>query len=269
MAAGGVSDRRLENAFAAVPREAFLGRGPWPILRWGRGYVPAPSRDLTYLYDDVLVGIIPERNLNNGQPSFLASLIAAAAPKSGDHVVHIGAGVGYYTAILAHLVGRRGKVTAIEYEPILAVRLAQNFADAGNVQVIHGDGAQVAFAAANAILVNAGAVRPADRWLDGLADGGRLILPLTVTFVDRTSVPFDRQGAVFLITRRGEELDARRISGVGIYPCHGMRDPASEKALAAAFAAGGWENVTRLYRHNNAADADCWLRGEGWCLACR
>ena len=269
MAVSGLTDRRLENAFATVPREAFFGRGPWPILRWGRGYVTSPSRDPTYLYDDVLVGIIPERNLNNGQPSFLASLIAAAAPKPGDHVVHIGAGVGYYTAILAHMVDRRGAVTAIEYEPILAVRLAQNLADAKNVRSIHGDGAQVESAPADAILVNAGAVRPADRWLDGLADGGRLVLPLTVTFADRTGVPFDRQGAVFLIIRRGEEFDARRISGVGIYPCHGMRDPAAERALAAAFETGGWENVTRLYRHNDVPDADCWLRGEGWCLAYR
>ena len=269
MAAAGLSDRRLENAFATVPREVFLGRGPWPILRWGRGYETSPSSDPVYLYADVLPGIIPERNLNNGQPSFLASLIAAAAPKPGEHVVHIGAGVGYYTAILAHMAGRRGQVTAIEYEPILAVRLTQNLADAKNIRVIHGDGARVDFAPADAILVNAGATRPADRWLDRLADGGRLILPLTVDFADHTTTPFERQGAVFRIDRRGDEFAAKRLSGVGIYPCHGMRDPAAERALAAAFAAGGVENVTRLYRHNDVSDADCWLRGEGWCLAYR
>src|SRR5580765_4829733 len=58
-AAAGIIDRRVENAFAAVKREDFLGPGPWPILRWGRGYVPTPSRNLVYLCDDVLVGIIP------------------------------------------------------------------------------------------------------------------------------------------------------------------------------------------------------------------
>ena len=45
MAAAGLNDRRLENAFATVRREAFLGRGPWPILRWGRGYELSPSSD--------------------------------------------------------------------------------------------------------------------------------------------------------------------------------------------------------------------------------
>src|SRR5947207_4343973 len=120
MAAAGVVDRRVEAAFASVRREDFLGRGPWPILRWRRGYQTSPSRDLVYLYDDVLVGIIPERNLNNGEPSFLAALIAGAAPERGEHAVHIGAGLGYYTAILHHLVGRRGRITAIEFDAGLA-----------------------------------------------------------------------------------------------------------------------------------------------------
>jgi protein-L-isoaspartate(D-aspartate) O-methyltransferase len=98
MFAAGIRDRRVETAFAAVPRQHFLGRGPWPILRWNRGYVPTPSRNPVYIYDDVLIGIVPERHLNNGQPWLHVLLIASAAPK-----------VGYYSAILAHLVGRRGR----------------------------------------------------------------------------------------------------------------------------------------------------------------
>jgi protein-L-isoaspartate(D-aspartate) O-methyltransferase len=271
MAAAGVADRRLENAFAAVPREDFLGKGPWPILRWGSGYVPSPSADPLYLYADILIGILPERHLNNGQPSFLAILIAAASPKRGEHVVHIGAGVGYYTAIMAHLVGGRGRVTAIEYDPLLAVRLAHNLATADNVLALQGDGGIASFKPADVILVNAGATRPAERWLDGLRDGGRLILPLTTAaaFTGRGTVPFERQGAVFRITRRGEEFDARQVSRVGIYPCHGMRDAESEKALTAAFEKGGWEKVTRLYRRDDISEEDCWLRGKGWCLAYR
>ena len=36
-AAAGIEDARIEAAFAAVPREHFLGPGPWQILRWFRG----------------------------------------------------------------------------------------------------------------------------------------------------------------------------------------------------------------------------------------
>jgi protein-L-isoaspartate(D-aspartate) O-methyltransferase len=266
MAAAGVADRRLENAFATVRREAFLGRGPWPILRWDRGYVPTPSRNPVYLYADILIGIIPERNLNNGQPSFLASLIAAAAPKPGDHAVHIGAGVGYYTAILQHLVGPRGRVTAIEFDPGLAERLTANFANASNVKTLHGDGTRIDFGPADVILVNAGATRPADLWLDRLREGGRLILPLTAGGFPDVNL---RHGAVFRIERVGDDFAARRFSGVGIFPCEGMRDAEDEKALAAAFVAGGVEGVTRLYRRDDVPEEDCWLRGKGWCLAYR
>src|SRR5215470_17963629 len=149
MAVFGVSDRRIEAAFASVKREDFLGRGPWQILRWERGYISSPSRNPVYLYDDVVVGIIPERNLNNGQPSLHAWLIANAAPKAGEHVVHVGAGVGYYTAILHRLVGRRGRITAIEFDAGLAARLAKNFSGVRNVSVVQGDGARVPFDTAN------------------------------------------------------------------------------------------------------------------------
>jgi protein-L-isoaspartate(D-aspartate) O-methyltransferase len=263
-AAAGVADRRLENAFAAVPREDFLGPGPWPVLRWGRGYVASPSPDPVHLYADILVAILPERNLNNGQPSFLAGLIAAAAPKPGEHVVHIGAGVGYYTAILAKLVGRHGRVTAIEYEPALAARLTRNFTAQRNVRAIVGDGTSFDFAPADVILVNAGATHPLDHWLDRLAQGGRLVLPMTATDPGDDG---STRGVVFRIERRDNNFYVQWISLVGIYPCHGMRNSAAERALSAALQSGGSEKVTRLYRHNEVPDSLSWLRGEGWCLA--
>jgi protein-L-isoaspartate(D-aspartate) O-methyltransferase len=266
MAGFGVSDRRIEAAFASVKREDFLGRGPWQIVRWGRGYVPTPTRNPVYLYDDVVVGIIPERNLNNGQPSLHAALIASAAPRAGEHAVHVGAGVGYYTAILHRLVGRRGKVTAIEFDSGLAARLAANFAGANNIQVVSGDGARIAFDSADIIYVNAGATKPAETWLDRLVEGGRLILPLTAGEFPGGDI---RQGAVFRIERRDHKFLARRISGVVIFPCEGMRDAESEAALATAFEKGRVHEVARLYRRDDVPAEDCWLRGTGWCLAYR
>jgi protein-L-isoaspartate(D-aspartate) O-methyltransferase len=264
MATCGVCDRRIQSAFASVRREDFLGRGPWQIVRWDRGYLRTPSRDPVYLYDDVVVGIIPERNLNNGQPSLHALLIASAAPKAGEHAVHVGAGVGYYTAILHRLVGRRGRVTAVEFDSGLAARLAANFAGERNIHVLRGDGARVAFDVADIIYVNAGATKPAEAWLDRLAEGGRLILPMTAGGFPTSDV---RQGAVFRVVRRGGDFLAQRISGVAIFPCEGMRDPDSETALAAAFDKGRVDEVTRLYRRDDVTDENCWLRGIGWCLA--
>jgi len=271
MFAASVADRRLEAAFAAVPREAFLGRGPWQVVRFNsfrgeRGYVTTPSANPAYIYDDVVVALLPERKLNNGQPSLHAWMVAAAAPQAGEHIVHIGVGFGYYTAILAHLAARGGRVTAIEYDAGLAERAARNLRGWRNATVVNADGTAHDFTPADVIYVNAGATHPPAHWLDRLKDGGRLILPVTEAGFPMSDA---RRGAVFRVERRGADYLARRISGVAIFPCAGGRDTDAERDLAAAFARGGAENVTRLYRHNDVPEADCWLKGEGWCLAYR
>lgn len=267
LAAANVTDARLEAAFAAVKREDFLGPGPWPILRWMRDYVPTSDDDPVQLYTNDIVGVVPEKRINNGQPSLHAALIHVAEPRPGERVVHIGAGVGYYSAILAHMVGPAGSVTAIEFEPELAARAVANFAGASNVNVIAGDGATADFDDADVIYVNAGVTRPADRWLDRLRDGGRLILPLTTDKNFTAPGPAMNEGAVFLIRRRGGVYLAGWISPVAIYPAAGARDPDSEAALAAAFAKGGARGVTQLYRGDDVPAERCWLKAPGWCLA--
>jgi protein-L-isoaspartate(D-aspartate) O-methyltransferase len=269
LAAARADDPRLDTAFSTVRREDFLGPGPWPIVRWLGEYVPTPDADPVYLYTNDLVGIIPERRLNNGQPSLHAHLIHRASPAAGEHVVHIGTGTGYYTAILAHLVGPSGRVTGIEYEPELAARARANFAGYPNVEIIEGDGTLAAFNDADVIYVNAGCTRPAESWLDRLRDGGRLILPMTSDqgFARNSPERMASAGAVFRIERRDRDYFASWISSVAIFPCAGSRDETSERALADAFAKGGWQKVTRLYRDENIPEERCWVGGSGWCLA--
>jgi protein-L-isoaspartate(D-aspartate) O-methyltransferase len=115
------------------------------------------------------------------------------------------------------------------------------------------------------IYVNAGAVRPANVWLNALKDGGRLVLPLTVSFIFQGYAL--TRGAVFLIERRGEVFIAKWNSDFAIYPCAGGRDEMSEKALSSAFEKGGWERVTRLYRTKEIEAERCWVSGPDWSLA--
>jgi protein-L-isoaspartate(D-aspartate) O-methyltransferase len=120
-----LESQALVDAFARVPRERFLGPGPWQIgrpLDRGGPYRPTADGDPRHVYHDVLVGLDPDRQLNNGQPSALARWIEAAALAPGDAVLHIGCGVGYYTAILAELVGPHGRVVGREIDPALAAR---------------------------------------------------------------------------------------------------------------------------------------------------
>lgn len=256
----------LEDAYAAVRREAFLGEGPWPIYTPG-GYRLTPDADPAWLYSDILVGIVPERGLNNGQPSGHALWINQVAPKSGEHVVHVGAGVGYYSAVMAHMVGPSGSLSAIEFDPALAERARANLASLPNATVIQGDGSVTPFAPADVIYVNAGASRPADLWLDNLKDGGRMLLMLT-TDANFPRPDFQRvTGGIFLVTRRGDEFHARFTGPVWVFPCEGLRDAQSVAALDAAFAKGGHQAVTRLYRDDLPEDVEGWVRGPGWALA--
>jgi len=269
LAAARVDNARLGAALSAIRREDFLGPGPWPVFRGLRVYVLTPDTDPVYLYTDDLVGILPERRINNGQPSLHARLIHHASPAAGERVVHIGTGTGYYTAILAHLAGPSGRVTGIEYDSELAVRAKANLAPYPNVEIVKGDGALVSFGEADVIYVNAGCTRPAESWLDRLADGGRLILPMTSDqgFGAASPERWSSAGAVFRIERRGHDYLASWISSVAIFPCAGSRDEVSERVLAEALAKGNWQQVTRLYRDQAIPEERCWLRGSGWCLA--
>lgn len=264
MEVASVRDGRIEQAFATVPRERFLGSGPWKVGNEDGTYFETPSDNPKYLYTDSVVSILPERGLNNGQPSFHVTLLAHAEPKAGEHVVHIGAGVGYYSAILAELVGPTGRVTAIEFDAELGRRAKINLQPWSHVQLFHADGSSAAFQTANVIYVSAGATRLTELWLDQLAEGGRLIVPLTIDSKqsDKT-VP----GAVFRIERRGEAYWAKWISVVAIYGCVGARDEVSERALAEALLHGGERDVQRLYRQTLPPREQCWLRASGWCLA--
>jgi protein-L-isoaspartate(D-aspartate) O-methyltransferase len=265
------SDPLLEKALAKLRREDFLTAGPWQLMRFPGGYQITPNDDPIYLYQDVPVAIMSEKGLNNGQPSFLTFLISIGELQEGESVVHIGTGTGYYTAVMSNLAGQNRRVVGIEFEAELASRARANLARFSNIEVIHGDGSTVPLELADVIFVNAGASHPAETWLDALKPGGRMILPLTVSYTTEQGHSMTR-GAIFRITRDVNGYAARSMSGVHIYPCAGLRDEASEKALTAAFEKSVFENadlgrVTRLHRTDDIPEERCWLRAPGWCLA--
>jgi protein-L-isoaspartate(D-aspartate) O-methyltransferase len=271
-----VADERIEAAFAQVPREHYLGPGPWQFLRAVIVYSTTPSDDPIYVYTDRLFGLNPAKGVNNGQPSLHVALMANARVAEGDHVLHVGAGTGYYTAILAHLVGPRGRVTAIEYDPALAERAAANLAGVANVSVVAGDACALPFEPADVIYANAAFSRVPLTWLDGLREGGRLILPMGTSsgLKDLGPGQFDmakmmrlaKSQVVFRIERRGEEFHVTPSVPAAFIAAEGA-DAVAEAALVVALDKGDPKKVTRLYRGGEIPEERCWLRGEGWCLS--
>lgn len=257
-AAAGISpENRVATALASIPRERFVGPPPWRIVP-PRGRGRFLTSDPAALYQDVLVSLGGEPGLNNGQPSLHAMCLEALSPQPGEHAVHVGAGTGYYTAMLAELVGETGCVDAWEIEPDLAARAAANLAEYPQVEMHSRSGAEGPIPACDLIYVNAAAAEPLAVWLDALCLSGRLLFPLAGR---------DGTGAMLLLTRNDEiEHAVRFLSDVQFVPCIGAQGEEAGKTLQAAFQRRNWRDVRRLIR-NSAPDATCWLAGNGWWMA--
>src|SRR5688500_12110673 len=158
-------DGRLIVAFSMVPREHFVGRGPWKLIS-ASGYIDTPSDDPAFVYQDVVIALVAARGINNGQPSLHATSMAAANPRPGDTVLHIGAGAGYYTALISTLVGPTGTVIAFEVDEDLGERATTNLAGYANVAVQRRSGTEGLIPTADVIYVSAGATEPLKLWLD-------------------------------------------------------------------------------------------------------
>ena len=131
-AASNSTDPRLERAFEPVPREAFLPPGPWHIMVEHR-LIETPSADPAQLYQNALVVLDRQKGINNGEPFLHAMWIGAVAPQPGETVTQVGAGGGYYTAVLSMLVLPDGKVVAYEIDAGLAHAARRNLIPFENV----------------------------------------------------------------------------------------------------------------------------------------
>lgn len=205
------SDPRLERIFDLVPREAFLGAGPWKILV-GEEYVDTPSADPIYLYQNVVVALDASKGINNGAPFLHARWIGAIAPQPGEFVTQIGVGTGYYTAILSMLVRPGGRVHGIELQPELAALAQLNLKPFDNATVISGDAVTSAFKPSDIIYVSAGVVAPPIHWLSALRTGGRLIFPWR---------PSTDVAMALLVTRMASGLSVQTLMQAWFIPCVG------------------------------------------------
>ena len=263
----GATHEPIRAAYAAVPRERFCGPGPWTI--WN-GVTPSsvtPDADPSHLYANVLVSLDAAKSLNNGEPRFWAWLFERLKPRPGERVIHVGAGAGYYTAILAEMVGPVGTVTGIEYEPDLAARAQASLADRHNVRVLAGDALKLASGRADIIVASCGFDVVPVRWARMLNDGGRLLIPLTAGSAQAGI----GGGAMLLVTHRGGAYDATFAGATMIYHDMSGRTPRATARLAQALAfqpGQPWAppQIASL-RLDDAPDDSCWLAGDGWWIS--
>lgn len=167
IAGRGVRDERLLAAMREVPREVFVGEG-----------------EAAYAHADSALPIAAGQTIS--QPYIVAAMIAAARVGPDDRVLEIGAGSGYAAAVLGRLTQQ---VHAVERHAELAELAAGRMTLLGyaNVHIHHGDGTKGWPDAApfDAILVSAAGPEVPPPLLDQLVTGGRLIMPVGGSAVQR------------------------------------------------------------------------------------
>ncbi|WP_407186853.1 protein-L-isoaspartate O-methyltransferase family protein [Bradyrhizobium centrosematis] len=253
---------QLIEAFASVPREQFVGPGPWRIISdpYSDAFLTSDT-DPRWLYHDVLVTIDANRNLNNGMPSFWARNLEHLDVARGERVLQVGAGTGYYSAVLAEMVGSAGRVTAVETDQTLAPQAKANLANWPQVDVVSGDGRTVDVGELDVVIVFAGSTHPSRLWLDRLVEGGRLLMPLTDD---------SWRGFLLRVIRRRNRFEASSIGAVSVYPCTGGRDEEAGKRLHAALEGLPTGKVPIRALHVGDPKSDdaekVWFQGAGFWL---
>jgi protein-L-isoaspartate(D-aspartate) O-methyltransferase len=259
----GLESPDLVSAFARVPRERYLGAPPW---KFSSGTSVESSYRTTSsvcdLYHDVFVALKSEKFLNNGQPSMIARLIAALKLSPGKRVFHCGCGTGYYTAIMAEVVGSKGSVVAAEIDSTLAEIAITNLIHYDQVKVVNRDGADVDPVRCDAILINAGVTHPHPAWLDCLSEGGVLVLPLSVA--RKLSA---NDAMVLGITRQHNQFAAEILSIMTIYSSPSMRDPILQSMLNDSFESHALLRLKSVRKDDHDRINTCIVHAPGFCLS--
>ena len=179
---GAISSDDVRAAFEAVDRAAYL-----PLEVRAEAY-----RDRPVLLQRDEAGVAVS---TMSQPTMVAFMLEELAVRRGDRILEVGTASGYNAALLAHLVGERGVVVTMEIDEALAQLAAERLAGFSNVRVVVGDGrfGHPAPCPYDRIVVTAGASRVEPAWVEQLAPGGRIVVPITgrdgrgrcVTYVSR------------------------------------------------------------------------------------
>jgi protein-L-isoaspartate(D-aspartate) O-methyltransferase len=190
---GRLKTPRIIDAFKAVDRVNFL-----PENMKSTAYIDTPQP------------------IGSGQtisaPHMVAIMTEALQPRKGDKILEIGAGSGYQAAVLAEVVGEKGKIYTVERIQGVADFAKGNLAKYKNVEVIVGDGTKgyEVKAPYDKIIVTAAAPRIPEPLVEQLKQDGLLAIPVgSRLFQD------------FILLRKSKEIQKEYVCGCVFVPLVG------------------------------------------------
>ena len=171
---GWLKTEKIIEAFKKIKREDF-----------------AIDKDLSYFDTALEIG----KGQTISQPLVVAFMLELLQPKEGEKILDIGSGSGWTTALLAHCVGKNGKVIAVEIIPELKefgennVK-KYNFIKKGIVKFVLGDGkfGYKKEAPFDKILVSASATEIPQELKNQLKVGGKIVIPIYNSIVEATKI---------------------------------------------------------------------------------
>lgn len=128
-----------------------------------------------------------------------AASFGALSLSAGDHLADLGAGTGYGTAVASRVVGATGRVTALEFDEVLAARAQALLSGDETVSVLPGDAHDVSlWQGANKVSIGFAMAELPEAFLAALPVGGRLVVPLghehqVLTLFERTASEIRRR----------------------------------------------------------------------------
>lgn len=266
-------DDRVRSAFLAVERPQFFEPGPWHVYEFAGtppyfSYRVSDSADPQILYDDIAVALDAELNLNTGLPSVWAKYLCELGLRRQEEVLHVGCGTGYYTAIMAELIGGHGRVVACEVHPSFARAAASNLEPWPQVVVREADGTKPHEESFDAIVVSASVTDIPLHWLRSLRVGGRLLVTLGFTERD-PSVGISLGMSLLIVKSKSIQFTAEVLTFPYMFDCIGAQSDAIRAMLSGALDRGGWDQITELRTDQHENSASCWTHTGKWCLSCR
>jgi protein-L-isoaspartate(D-aspartate) O-methyltransferase len=141
-----------------------------------------------------------------------------------------------------------------------------NLSDQPWISVRHGNGTSDLLERADVIVVHAGATHLLEVWLDAMADGGRLLLPLTA---ELPGMPASiGKGLMTLVTRQADDWRVQvKPMPVAIYSLKDVRDEKLAAAVGQSLMSGALMKATRIRRDRHEPSASCALHGPAVCLS--